>query len=866
MKKFLLIKTIAISFAFALFFTPNNALAQKKKKKKTSKTETVKKKDNGFKKIADVTKKCKKIDGLFPIYQDTTNGSIKMVINENQLNKEYIYFSQLSDGVVEAGSYRGMYKRSKVFKIEKFFNKIELVTQNTSFYFNPKNAISKSSNANTSRGIMASLEIEAVDQEKGLYLINANLLFLKETFTQIKPAAYPGRSARSFSLGALDKGKTKIIGIRNYPENTDLAVEYAYSKVSTLNGGSNAVSDGRNVSIKVYHSLIKMPENDYTPLIDDPRVGYFITKVTDMTSTSATPYRDLVHRWDLKKKDPNAKLSEPIEPIVWWMENTTPEELRPIIKAAGEKWNLAFEKAGFKNAIVIKQQPDDADWDAGDIRYNVLRWTSSPRPPFGGFGPSFVNPRTGQILGADIMLEFISLTNKLRTGNVFKNAALELTEEENNLPEYLNNNPLFCNAGELAHLSNLFGKMTLQVLDNSKADDRKLTNEFLHFLILHEMGHTLGLNHNMKSSQLHNIKDIHNESITSKVGLTGSVMDYPSINIAKDREKQGQYFTTRPGPYDAWAIQFAYQPRKSQEETDSLLALSTLPELAFGNDADDMRRPGKAIDPRVNVNDLTSDAIEYAVERIQLSKEVAKSILEKNKKNNVGESHQIIRNSYLILMKEHAGAANTISRYIGGVYVDRAMIGQQGGTKPFTPVEYEKQKMAMSSLSKYVFASNAFDAPNNLYNYLQTQRRGFNLSSNPEDPKIHTRILTIQKSVLQHILHYNTLQRITDSELYGNKYTLSAVMIDLNNAIFKDDIAGNINTFRQHLQLAYTEMLINMVTGPSHKKYLSSARSMALYNLKSIKKMATNTGGDILSKAHKDHLITLINNTLKEIK
>ena len=138
-----------------------------------------------------------------------------------------------------------------------------------------------------------------------------------------------------------------------------------------------------------------MPENDYEVRYDDPRVGYFTTQVDDQTSTSSTPYRDLVHRWHLKKKDPNAAISEPVEPITWWIENSTPIEWRATITEGVLQWNKAFEKAGFKNAIVVKVQPDDADWDAGDIRYNVLRWTSSPQPPFGGYGPSFVKPKDG---------------------------------------------------------------------------------------------------------------------------------------------------------------------------------------------------------------------------------------------------------------------------------------------------------------------------------------------------------------------------------------------------------------------------------------------------------------------------------------
>ena len=113
-----------------------------------------------------------------------------------------------------------------------------------------------------------------------------------------------------------------------------------------------------------------------------------------------------------------------MEPIVWWIENTTPRELRQTIREGAEAWNIAFEQAGFRNAVVVKEQPDTASWDAGDIRYNVLRWTSSPDPPFGGYGPSFVDPRTGQIPGADVMLEYIFITNRLREMELFQTAAL----------------------------------------------------------------------------------------------------------------------------------------------------------------------------------------------------------------------------------------------------------------------------------------------------------------------------------------------------------------------------------------------------------------------------------------------------------
>ena len=857
------VKLLCLAFVLSAFLAPQDIQAQKKNKKKKGKTELPQKPDpkkDKEKKISDLIKSSKEIDGLFKMYQDTVSGSLQMIVTEDQIGKEYIHFNQVGNGVLDAGRFRGAYGGSKVFKIKKYFDKIEFVTQNTSFYFDPNNAISKSSDANLSEGNMASVKVEAYDKEKGLYLIKADDLFLKETLSQIKPPRFPGQAPTAFSLGNLDKTKTKINSIRNYPENTDLEVEYVYSSPSVLNGGSEAVTDGRNVSIKVYHSIIAMPSNDYEIRLDDPRVGYFTTQVNDQTSTGSAPYRDLVHRWNLQKKDPEAAISEPVEPITWWMENSTPVEWRETITQGVLEWNKAFEKAGFKNAMVVKMQPDDADWDAGDIRYNVLRWTSSPNPPFGGYGPSFVNPRTGQILGADIMLEYVHFTNRVMYDKLFDLAS---PAAEFNPSPYKEYDQLFCSLGHVMHENTMFGQAVLASAGATDLEMARMKKEAMISLIMHEVGHTLGLNHNMKASQLFSPEQLADADFIKGKALTGSVMDYAGINLTKDRTKQGQYYDMSVGPYDEWAIQFGYTPFKSEQEAKDLLNQSTKPELIFGNDADDMRSPGKAIDPRVMIGDLSNDQIGYSIDRFELVNNMMKDVKEKFTKN--GESYQELRRAYTLLSGQRATAANVISRFIGGVYVDRAMAGQEGGTQPYTPVSLQDQKRAMNALSKYVFAPNAFDAPNDLYNYLAMQRRGYNFFRSPEDPKIHEQVLTYQKNVLRHVLHPNTLQRISDSELYGNKYSLSTFMTDLNSAVFKADIYGNVNSFRQNLQVEYTNMLIDALTGKQKDKFTNNAKSMALYNLKNIRAMAAPSG-NVSSRAHKQHLRTLIDNSLKEIK
>ena len=864
--KFKVLCTVFLMLTF-LGVQDVNAQFWKKKKKETitTKKKPLKKKE---KSIKDLTKSSKKIEGLFTIYQDTITGSVKLLVKEDQLNKDFIYFSQIADGVTEAGAFRGAFRGNSVFQVKKYFNKLDFITPNTSFYFDKNSALSKSSEANISDAVMATGKILALDEKNGEYLIDADRLFLSETFTRVKGPKRPGRSPLAFSLGNFDKKKSKINEIKNYPENTNVKTQYVYSNPSVLNGGSAAVTDGRNVSIKVFHTFMNMPKDDYSPRMDDARVGYFLTETNDMTATSTVNYRDMIHRWKLIKKNPEAAISEPVTPITWWIENTTPLEWRETIKEGVLAWNVAFEKAGFKNAMAVKVQPDDADWDAGDVRYNVLRWTSSPNPPFGGYGPSFVNPRTGEILGADIMLEFVHFTNRVFADKLYNDAATNMkleTSEELEVKKFFEKQNLnYCSMGHVMHDNMQLGSAVLQATGASDLDMDALKKEGMKSLIMHEVGHTLGLNHNMKASQLFSPEQLADADFIKGKALTGSVMDYAGINITNDRSKQGQYADMAVGPYDIWAVQFGYQDFKDDSEMGILLNKSTKPELIFGNDADDMRSPGKAIDPRVMIGDLSNDQITYSINRFELVNSMMKNL--KTQFTTQGETYEDLRRAYYTLHNQSAVAGGVISRFIGGVYVDRSTFGQEGGTQPYTPVSLSDQKRAMEAMKKYIFAPDAFNTPKDVYNFLAKQRRGYNFFAGPEDPKIHEQVLAYQTKVLAHIMHPNTLQRISNSELYGNDYKLSSFMSDINNIMFKPDVYGSINSFRQNLQAVYTKRLIYMISGKASSRFTVAAKSMAIYNLKNIKIWVSNGKGDLATKAHKNHLKILITNTMKEIK
>jgi hypothetical protein len=814
------------------------------------------------KNIANTVKNSIKMDGLFTVYQDTTDGSTHMVIKADQLDKEFIYFSHTTDGALPAGHFRGMYRENKIFKIVRHFDRIEFQAINTAYNFDEDNALSRASSANISKAILLSEKIVLDEKESGDILIKSDGLFLTEAMGQVKPTPFPGASPfMSFNLGNQNRDKTKIQSIKTYPENMDVVVEYVYDNPAPLNRGGDAVTDARSVAIFIQHSFIQMPDNDFKPRRDDARIGYFTNNVTNLTSTSATPYDDMINRWNLVKKDPTAALSEPVEPIVWWIENTTPVEFRETIANATLAWNESFEKAGFRNAIQVKVQPDTADWDAGDIRYNVLRWTSSPQPPFGGYGPSFTNPRTGQILGADIMLEYTFFSSRLFEENLFV-----ADDMWNGNDQHVHDLSTYCSVGHKLQMNNLLGHTLLNLNAVSDEEFSEFQRQALTMLILHELGHTFGLNHNMKASQLHSPTDIHSKELAETIGLTGSVMDYSTVNVARDRSKQGYYYDIKPGPYDNWAIEYGYSTAledsaAEEERLTAILARSSQKELFFGNDAEDMRAPGKAIDPRVMIDDMSSDAIAYGIERIELVTDLMQNLV--NKYSVQGESYQRMRNAYMVLMAHHRIQTGVISRYIGGLYVDRSFAHQPGATKPYTPVEKERQKQAMAALNTYLFAPDVFKAPAELLNYLQVQRRGFSLPGPTEDVKIHDQVLAMQGNVMNHILHPIVMKRITDTRLYGNEYQLMEFMGELTDGVFKADMNGNVNTFRQNLQVTYVNRLLGIITNEGALKYDIPSQSAALFYVRQIEtQLKAKRAGNAETRAHTQHVLLLIDKAL----
>ncbi|NRA71093.1 MAG: zinc-dependent metalloprotease [Gammaproteobacteria bacterium] len=831
-------KLSSLTLALMIAITSHATLAADPKKSDSTKKQT----------LSQLIKGKTKSEGLLNFYQDEKSGETLMVLNQDQLDTPFLYFVHTVDGASDAGHFRGGYRETKIIEFRRHFNRIDIITKTPRFVFDQNNPISKASEANISEAVLASIKIETED--KGKIALKINKLFLSEALHKVSPwqRANDKGAKKRFKLGKLDTKKSRIIDKRSFDNNVDIIVDYVFTNPNPNVQGSSAITDPRAVSIKVQHSFIKMPENNFKPRLDDARIGYFTHQFNKMTSESWTPYQDVIKRWDLEKKDPSAVLSDPVKPITWWIENTTPLEWRDTIKKAVLSWNIAFEKAGFKNAMVVKIQPDDATWDAGDINYNVLRWTASPKPRFGGYGPSFANPLTGQILGSDIMLEFVFMKNRWVYDTLYSQGAASLVGNDSSSPD------LYCSAGhQLQH-----GIMLGQNLTNSDISKKAVIDEGLTMLILHEVGHTLGLNHNMKASVLWNEKEVHSKALTKGI-ISGSVMDYTPVNVAPIGTEQGYYFQTGPGPYDLWAIEYGYStalsnPQAEQTRLETILTRSAEHGLAFGNDADDMRRPGSHIDPRIMISDMSSNPVAYAQDRMALINQAFEQL--KTKALIEGESHQQLLTLSNTLYGQYKKQAEIISRQIGGVYIERNHVTKNSQLAPYTPVPLATQQQAMSALAQFVFAPTTLATMQPLYSHMQHQRRGFSHFSRNEDPKAHAMILNIQKSVLDQLLHKNVLQRISDTALYGNQYLLSNFMNDLSAAIFIDDKA--VTSTSMNVQIEYVKRLIKIAGLNNSSSYDNLAKSAAVYQLKTISNQSTSWGAKEAMKSHKAYIDLLI--------
>jgi hypothetical protein len=807
--------------------------------------------------FADIVKDAQVIKGLFTLYR--TDEKVYLEILPDQLEKMYLVSLTVDSGIGERGFYAAAMAGEAPVVFHKQGKNIQLLVKNTRFVAEDgpmRRAVDRS----FSDSVMGITKIESLPHpERKSILIDLGALFL----TDVPMLSYDLEA--TFRIPYRFDPKNSTFGsVKAFPQNVELETiaHYATDRpplpplappgagAPSLPPPPGNLPDVRSMLFKLRYSLSDRPQTGYRPRLADDRVGHFVNTIEDYSDDNAyNTTRRFVNRWHLEKQDPSAAVSAPKQPIVFWLENTIPVKYRDAIRDGVLMWNKAFEKAGFKDAIVVKQQPDDADWDPGDVRYSTIRWFAGYPDPGFAQGPSRTDPMTGQIYDADIRFsESMTRFTRREVNESIYPLAMPWEYAPTRAfvaPWSVANARYQCDfaQGAVNDAEFAFDLLLGRGMDPNGAEADKFIKDFLRAIAAHEVGHTLGLRHNFRASTIHTLEGAQDASVTSRDGLTGSVMDYIPTNIASRGTKQGEYHQSTLGPYDYWAIEYAYKPVNAssmegeEPELRKIASRAAEPQLAYDTDEDAGFGPGLDMDPVVNRFDLGTDPMKYYTHRVTLAQEIWNNMEQRLEKP--GESYQVLRRSFNSALGQTGSALFLASKYIGGVYHYRSHVGDPGNRLPFEPVPVDQQRKALQLLRDNLFAPNAFKFSPQLLNKLQNERfiNFSNFTPGRQDVPIHAAVLSLQRQVLDRIFHPVLLSRVQDSEVKvaapAQAFTLGELFTGVQDSIWAETKAPgatlDINSYRRSLQREHLRRMISMVLREAAVP--EDARTLARYNL-----------------------------------
>ncbi len=829
-----------------------------------------KSKPNGKKKsFSKLTKDKVKTEGFFTFYQDTTDNSVLMMIKPDQIGP--VYLCGMSRTAAEGAYFdAGAMQGSFPFFFERVGNKLMMMEKNVRFRADTSSTLARAIPKGISDHLFAATKVLSNEDDSGAFLVNPADFFVRD----INNIGY-FLGKRAHTGLSFDKGNSYFTEIKSFPFNSELEVRAHFKTNNPLR--AHTMQNSYSMFHTYHYSLSALPESDFTPRIADDRVGHFLTLYQDYSNlTDPDAYVRYVERWNLKKKNPDARVSDPVDPIVFYVDNTVPEEYRDAVAEGIEFWNYAFDELGFRNAIIARQMSDTADWDAADVRYNVVQWIINPGASY-AVGPSHSNPYTGEIYDADVRVSVDFIRHMFMNAENFIGPVSQdgmLFEEDDPMKEMLEHNPRFCNYGTEAAKEAAFGLAYISSLGDF-ADKDKMTKEYIHAyiveLVAHEVGHTLGLRHNFKASTIYTLDQINDPSWTKQNGTVGSIMDYVPPNIAGKGKEQGEFYCSVPGPYDKWAIEYSYTDFGDLSTEEELPLLKEIadrsPEhnLIYATDEDAY---GPSVDPTCTMFDLGADPIAYCEHKIGLTKELWTNAIKQFEEP--GERYQKIRTVFGYGWRSYIESARLASKYIGGLYHSRHHIGDVNGKIPFTPVPAAEQRRAMQFLAKNIFAADAFEFSPDLLNKLQPERfPGFNYSfrSTQLDYPIHNIVLYVQNNAIWTLYNTRVLARLRDNQLRlkpGEEgYTMTDMFTDTRRAIWGEIVGPkNVNSWRRQLQMSHLTRLLGIFLG-SAANYPYDARALAGNDLDiiegAIKNGVNSSAINVVTKAHFKEVLRQIN-------
>jgi len=748
--------------------------------------------------FATLTQGARRIEGLLTLWQK--DDKVWLELRPEDFNKPLFFSPKISQGLGEGGLYGGTMMRSysswgapQIVEFRKIHNLVQLVALNETFRATPGTPQAAAVAAAYSSSLVGSTPVASqADATSHGVLVEANNIFLGDTLGMAIHLQQMYRQGYGF-----DQRNSYFDSVRGTPDEVmfDVTAHYYTQSIATSfpNAPAGApqptlpsfLPDARSLFLGLHYSLARLPEKAMAPRPADPRVGYFTTTVADFSDDLArSPRERFVNHWRLEKKEPAAALSEPVKPITYWLDRTIPVKYRDAVTRGILEWNKAFERIGFKNAIVVKVQADDAPFDTLDVGVTSVRWMVNAEPTFGAIGPTHVDPRSGEILDAAIAIESLS-SRDLRAvraqvldtaGGLDIPALLQAPPSELPRPaptgvaSTAGPAAQACLAGDYESEQAAYGLDVLaargEIDPDSPAADAYV-QAYLTDVTMHEVGHTLGLRHNFRASRMYTLKQLADPEFTKTHSLGGSVMDYLPINLPRPGETAAAPFDATLGPYDYWAIEYAYKPlpadatpAQAREALLKVAARNTEPGLDYGTDEDNYL----GVDPASLQGDLGDDPVAYAQKRFAIARDLFAR--QEARQLKPSEDYAVLRRSVTFALRDATRSAGVLLRQLGGVATLRDFPGS--GRDPMQPVPVAVQRAALDTLVDGVLAPDSFHVSPALQRRLAPdflERGDVSAGGDPvsTDYPVESVMLDLQRQVLAALMSDGLAQRLEDS-------------------------------------------------------------------------------------------------------